>query len=154
MKKVLDNLDSAYSKLQSHALEILKEFLAVEENEISIHELCDLGHRLYMLQLPVEAEQAYLKALHLGLKLKGVETKILSLIYSELSSVYEEMEDYDKAYEMLLKAIEIKKKFYSQDHIPLRLSQERLRKLEIFRQYKFDKELSNAIQKDIKAKTA
>ena len=147
--KLLDEISSARSSLTDKALGLLKSFIQ-SESEITIQNWSDLAHELFMLNLPVDAEIAYLKAIEVSKSLSDKEQKELIVIYGDLAGVYEEMEDYSKAFEMLTRSYELRKTYNGEDNIFTQMSLERLRKLKIFMEYIPDKNLDEKLSKMVK----
>ncbi len=143
----MDKIEQIYkqrSELQDKAQELLAEFLTQEN--ISVEEWMALAHELFMLQLTVDSENAYLNAARIAETYSGTDRKALIVIYGDLSGVYEDMEEYDKAHEYLQKAYNIRCEFYGKDNLFSRMSADRLKKLKIFMQYVPDEELKNELR--------
>lgn len=139
----IDDLYKQRSKLQDKALALYKKF--EQNNTLTAQDWSSLGHELYMLMLPVDAINAYLKAIDIALNFKGEQRRELIVIYGDLSGVYEETEDYIKAHEYLEKSYLIRCEFYDKENYFLRSAKERLVKLKKFMEYTPNKDLEKEL---------
>jgi len=143
----MEQIDKLYyqrSKLQEKAIALSEKYL--QKNILTAQDWSALAHELYMLMLPVDAINAYLKAIDIAQKFKGKERRALIVIYGDLSGVYEEIEDFNKAYEYLEKSYLIRCEFYDKENYFLRSSKERLVKLKKFMEYTPNKELEEELK--------
>jgi len=143
MEKI-ENLYEQRSQLQEKAIAIFHE-LEKEVNTTS-EEWNALGHELYMLQLTVDSESAYLNAARIAETYSGSDRKALIVIYGDLAGVYEDLEEYEKSHHYLKKSYEIRCEFYGKDNLFSRMSADRLRKLKLFMQYAPDKKLIDELK--------
>ncbi len=112
-----------------------------DTNNLSEHVWNTIGLELYLLHRLEEAEKAYLIAAEIAELLEGEDRSILTVIYGDLSMVYEADKQYSKALEAMTKSYEVRKSIKGEGDLFTKLAAESVRRLKHLAEYKPNEEL-------------